>query len=45
MTEHGSVRPTDSLLLLVRRHTSGLSQSQIPGSLRSSKCTCKALSL
>jgi hypothetical protein len=39
MTQGRSIRTTDRLLLLVRRHTSGLSQSQISVSVS------KALSL
>ena len=33
MNGNRSTRTTGSLLLIVRRHTSGLSQSQIPGSV------------
>jgi hypothetical protein len=32
MTQGRSIPTTDRLVLRVRRHTSGLSQSQIPGS-------------
>jgi hypothetical protein len=39
MTSGWSIPTTDSFLLRVRRHTSGLSQSQILG------LDCKALSL